>query len=238
MKQLLSLLCCAGGAAALFTGFDMKKEELLQDAADAYEKVSGSGVILEGVDAVNQYPDYPDGCEAVSLYMLMQYYDSSITMEDVIDALPIADNPYQSRQGFVGYDPEEYYIGNPAIACWGSYNGPIAEAANTLLDGGFTAETGASLSEIRAILDSGNPVEAWRYLDDDAAFTEYTEWIDLKTGKTVEYPLEMHAVVIYGYDSTGFWIADPNGGTTYHMIYSDFEPLFEGLGSRIVYRLA
>ncbi len=65
MKQLISLLCCAGGAAALFTGFDMKKEELLQDAADAYEKVSGSGVILEGVDAVNQYPDYPDGCEAV-----------------------------------------------------------------------------------------------------------------------------------------------------------------------------
>ena len=121
MKQLISLLCCAGGAAALFTGFGMKKEELVQDAADAYEKVSGSGVILEGVDAVNQYPDYPDGCEAVSLYMLMQYYDSSITMEDVVDALPIADNPYQSREGFVGYDPEEYYIGNPTIACWGSY---------------------------------------------------------------------------------------------------------------------
>jgi uncharacterized protein YvpB len=235
MKRVISVLCCAGGAVALLTGFGMKKEELVQDVAAVYQKASGSGVILEGVEAVNQYPDYPDGCEAVSLYMLMQYYDSSITMEDVIDALPIADNPYQDRFGMVGYDPEEYYIGNPAIACWGSWNGPIAQAANTLL-GDFTAETGVSLSEIKAVLDTGNPVEAWRYLDDDATYTEYSTWTDIETGETIEYPLEMHAVVIYGYDSTGFWIADPNGGTTYHMSYSAFEPLFEGLGSRIVYR--
>lgn len=42
---------------------------------------------ITGVPFINQYPNYPTGCESVALTILLKYYGVSVTPDDVIEAL-------------------------------------------------------------------------------------------------------------------------------------------------------
>ena len=43
---------------------------------------------ITGVPLINQYPNYPRGCETVALTILLNYYGIMVTPDDIISVLP------------------------------------------------------------------------------------------------------------------------------------------------------
>jgi Uncharacterized protein conserved in bacteria len=210
---------------------DMKPDGSLQ------EKTEKTGVTLDVIEYC-QYPDYPTGCESVSLYMLLQYYGVDVTVDQIYDLLPMGAQPYVDEEGVRhGANPEREFVGDPRSEySYGVFNRPIAQVAEQFKPGAETRE-GASVEDIKAILDTGNPVLAW-YVSAPMRDIMYRwSWMDEK-GEMVHWPGGEHAVVVCGYDDTAIIYRDPNAGTTVVIDDDTFSRSFQELGGRIVYYTA
>ena len=182
-----------------------------------------------------QYPDYPTGCESVSLYMLLDYYGIDVKVDDIYDLLPMGAQPYDDENGVRhGANPEREFVGDPRSEySYGVFNEPIAQVAEQFKPGVKTKK-GATIDEIKAILDTGDPVLAW-YVSAPMRDIMYRwSWLD-ENGEMVHWPGGEHAVVICGYDDTSLTYRDPNAGTTVIIDYDTFSKSFDELGGRIVY---
>lgn len=201
------------------------------------EDQEGTGVMLDVMEYC-QYPDYPTGCESVSLYMLLNYYGADVTVDRIFDLLPRGAQPYRDENGVRrGANPEREFVGDPrSESSYGVFNEPIARVAGQFIPG-FTARTGATIDDIRAILDTGNPVLAW-YVSAPMRDIMYRwSWVD-EYGETVHWPGGEHAVVVCGYDEASITYRDPNAGTTVVIDSGTFSRSFGELGGRIVYRMS
>ncbi len=211
-----------------------KPGDVKPDGSVEAEKPSSDSVLLDVIEFC-QYPDYPTGCESVSLYMLLNYYGADVSVEQIYDLLPMGAQPYDDENGIRhGANPEREFVGDPRSEySYGVFNEPIAQVAEQFMAGVQTA-TGVSIDDIKAILDTGNPVLAW-YVSAPMRDIMYRwTWLD-ETGETVTWPGGEHAVVICGYDDTSLTYRDPNAGTTVVIDYATFEKSFSELGGRIVY---
>lgn len=109
-------------------------------------------VELEGIIAINQYPNYPTGCESVSLYILLRYYNIDITIEKIIATLPKGKVPTNHSKNNIGGNPDREFLGDPKkTQSLGVYNKPIAQTANKFKKGAI-ARNGLELDEIKAII--------------------------------------------------------------------------------------
>ena len=208
---------------------DVKPDGSVEDGALAEEEVM--------IDVIEfcQYPDYPTGCESVSLFMLLNYYGLDVTVDQIYDMLPMGAQPYDDENGVRhGANPEREFVGDPRSEySYGVFNEPIAKVAEQLKPGVVT-EKSATIDTIKAILDTGNPVLAW-YVSAPMRDIMYRwNWLD-EEGETVYWPGGEHAVVICGYDDTSLTYRDPNAGTTVIIDYDTFSKSFTELGGRIVY---
>ena len=198
------------------------------------EEAEDGGVMLDVIEFC-QYPDYPTGCESVSLYMLLNYYGVDVTVDQIYDLLPMGAQPYDDDEGVRhGANPEREFVGDPRSEySYGVFNEPIARVAEQFMPGVET-RTGASIDDIKAILDTGNPVLAW-YVSAPMRDIMYRwSWLD-ENGETVYWPGGEHAVVICGYDEDSLTYRDPNAGTTVVIDCDTFRKSFDELGGRIVY---
>ena len=198
------------------------------------EHAEENGVMLDVMEFC-QYPDYPTGCESVSLYMLLSYYGVDVSVEKIYDLLPMGAQPYDDDQGVRhGANPEREFVGDPRSEySYGVFNEPIAQVAEQFLPGVLT-KTGASVDDIKAVLDTGNPVLAWYVSAPMREIMYRWSWLD-ERGEMVHWPGGEHAVVVCGYDDTSITYRDPNAGTTVVIDYDTFEKSFLELGGRIVY---
>lgn len=193
-------------------------------------------IYLSDVIDYNQNPDYPTGCECASLYILLQYYGVDVTMEEIVEALPKGPTPYEVDGVLYGANPEREFVGDPRDSnSYGVFNEPIRETAEQFKSGAI-AKSGATLEDIKEIIESGNPVEAWYTTNIEGGIQYRREWIDYETGETVKWPAYEHAVVIYGFDSyNNVLYKDPNTGSSHAMGWDTFKEAFEELGGMIVY---
>ena len=182
-----------------------------------------------------QYPDYPTGCESVSLYMLLNFYGTDVTIDQIYDLLPMGAQPYDDENGVRhGANPEREFVGDPrSDYSYGVFNDPIAVVAENFKKGVRTKRN-ASIDDIKAILDTGNPVLAWYVSAPMRPIMYRWSWID-ELGETVDWPGGEHAVVICGYDDSTLTYRDPNAGTTVIIDYETFSKSFDELGGRIVF---
>ena len=182
-----------------------------------------------------QYPDYPTGCESVSLYMLLDFYGVDVTVDQIYDLLPMGAQPYDDENGVRhGANPEREFVGDPrSDYSYGVFNDPIADVAEHFKNGVKTKRN-ATIDDIKAILDSGNPVLAWYVSAPMRPIMYRWSWID-ELGETVDWPGGEHAVVICGYDEETLTYRDPNAGTTVIIDYETFLKSFNELGGRIVF---
>ncbi len=182
-----------------------------------------------------QYPDYPTGCESVSLFMLLKYYGLDVMVDQIYDLLPMGAQPYDDEQGVRhGANPEREFVGDPrSDYSYGVFNEPIAKVAEHFKQNVQT-KTSASIDDIKAVLDTGNPVLAW-YVSAPMRDIMYRwSWLD-ENGEMVHWPGGEHAVVVCGYDNDSLTYRDPNAGTTVVIDYDTFSKSFNELGGRIVY---
>ena len=214
-----------------------KAGDVKPDGSVEAESAEENSVMLDVMEFC-QYPDYPTGCESVSLYMLLKYYDVDVTVENIYDLLPMGAQPYDDENGVRhGANPEREFVGDPRSEySYGVFNEPIAKVAEQFMPGVKT-EKGATVDDIKAILDTGNPVLTW-YVSAPMRDIMYRwAWLD-ENGELVHWPGGEHAVVVCGYDDTSLTYRDPNAGTTVIIDYDTFAKSFSELGGRIVYYAA
>jgi len=211
-----------------------KAGEIRPDGSVEEEKPAGKSVMLNAKEFC-QYGDYPTGCESVSLYILLSYYGVEVTIDRIIDLLPMGAQPYDAPDGVrYGANPEREFVGDPrSDISYGVFNGPVAQVAEQIKPGVKT-KTGATIEEIKAIMDTGNPVMAWYVSSPMRPIMYRWSWVDDR-GEMVYWPGGEHAVVICGYDDTTLVYRDPNSGTTVEIDYDTFEKSFTEMGGRILY---
>lgn len=182
-----------------------------------------------------QHPAYPTGCESAALYILLKYYGTDVTMEQIVNALPKGPKPYTSGGVTYGANPEREFVGDPRdSASFGVFNRPLASTA-ALFRSGVLTKTGASLTEVLSLLNEGSPVIVWYTTNPEAGIVYRRQWYDYQTGELIRWPGGEHAVVICGHDDVNLTYRDPNTGGSQTMAQAEFQKIFDELGGRIVY---
>lgn len=88
------------------------------------------------IPLINQNPDYPNGCEAASATMLLNYYGIPITLKDFIENYLMTEKVYEKEGKRYGPNPSVYYAGNPSDPKrgWGCFEPVIARAIQSVIN--------------------------------------------------------------------------------------------------------
>lgn len=216
-------------------GLESNLNSLQQEYNRLYKEYQSKNTFyITGVPFINQYPDYPTGCESVALTILLNYYGVVVTPDDVITALPKGSVPYTKDGVTYGGNPEVEFIGNPySLHSYGVYERPLAEVANKFKPG-ITIATGTSFDEILKIVGTGRPVIVWTSMYLAAPYIS-TSWIYEPTGERIYWKANEHAVVIIGYTPNEVIISDPIGGQMKYQSISIFRERYNYYGKKALY---
>ncbi|MGF7016882.1 uncharacterized protein YvpB [Lachnospiraceae bacterium PF1-21] len=116
-----------GVAALLVTGilalgFILREEEEVMSAE--YVNLSAETIVTEeegteikndiilAVKNIRQLPELPNGCEATSLAMVLDYYSMEITKTELVDKYLDMENLQYDHGVVYGGNPEETYFGS------------------------------------------------------------------------------------------------------------------------------
>lgn len=191
--------------------------------------------VLLDVEPVSQYPDYPTGCESVSLYMLLKYYNVDVSIDKIIEELPKGPLPYGDGDILEGANPEKEFVGSPLDEnSYGVLSEPIRITANKFKDGAKT-KTGTTIKDIRKILKSGNPMIAWFTTNLEEGIVYKEKWLDYETGEIIKWPSYEHAILITGIDNKNVYYNNPNTGKKEKININIFKKIFDMIDGRIVY---
>ena len=191
---------------------------------------------------ISQYPDYPTGCESVSLYILLRYYGVDVTLDDIINVLPKGPAPYEQDGMLFGADPNIEFVGDPRDASsYGVYCAPLAETANKFKEGAvgispYISDENSAIDHVKSLLDDGIPAVVWlRNVEPNDNLTDFTRWTTPETGETVVWFSGEHAVVVYAYDADNYYCSDPMAGGKTTVAKEDFEYKVKMFGGMSVY---
>lgn len=195
------------------------EEEL---ATEAVETALEEPTVSDRVEELLQLPDYPAGCEATSLAIVLRAMGYDVGIGDILD-------------GYLSYDPTwtdaGSYLGDPYTG-GGAFPPAVVIAADGFLsdvdsDERATDLTGATFDEIAEIVSSGTPVLVWTTM-----YQEPPAFSGQLVGDYAWYTNE-HCVVVYGVDEGAVLVSDPLEGLV-ERDYARFSRLFEECGSMAV----
>lgn len=181
--------------------------------------ISGKYNYLEGlkqsnfydVPLISQLPTYPNGCEAASAVMLLNYYGVNITLEEFMAYLP-KEKIYTEDGTRFGPNPALYYAGDPKSpnGGWGCFDIVIAKTINTILENknlSLSINLKEGKERLSAIAYNG-PSLIWVTIDYEEVKEVFT-WTSYDKKETYTYPKDEHVVVLIGYDEEYYYINDP-----------------------------
>lgn len=198
------------------------------------KKESNNTFYITGVAFINQYPDYPTGCESVSLAILLNYYGIDISPLDIINNLPKGSLPYNKDGITYGGDPEREFVGDPLTTnSYGVYEKPLAEIATKYKDG-IIIGTGMDFDQILEVVKQGRPVVVWTSMNLSIPYISKS-WIYEPTGEKIHWKSGEHAVVVIGYTENKIIISDPIGGKIKYQSRSIFEERYNYFGKKALY---
>lgn len=188
------------------------------------------------VPSVLQLPELPHGCEITSATSILKSYGYNVSKTTMADQyLPRA--PFKHKKGkLYGPDPYKAYAGNPRLDPGGffTYAPPVVTAVNQYLkDENGTQKaldiSGSTKEEIFAQLNRGIPVVIWVTLDLSKPINSYSWYIDGTEEKFIA-PINLHAVVLHGYDDAHVFAMNPLKGELTYKI-DEFFDSYVALGS-------
>lgn len=201
-------------------------------------------VVDLGIRAILQNPELPNGCEVTALATVinsLNSYVSKTTLSDIyLPQFPFYTVGADKQRA--GGDPNLYFAGNPrsSFNAYYCFAGPIVSAANSYFSAVGMSNTaidltGADEAQLVHQLDMGYPVIAWGTLSMGDAYTfAPNAWIiNEETGEKHIPFLNLHCVVLTGYDDEFFLLADPIRGNV-AVRRSTFMNAYRQIGSRAV----
>ena len=163
--------------------------------------------------------DLPNGCEAVSLAMVLSQFIPNINPHEIIDKY-LPKKPIGLYNGvYIGEDPTYYYIGDPAGRGFGIFaEGITVTAEETLKAYNLDREreainiSGCSDEELFAYVESGYPVIVWGTLLMKPIQRGSHSW-HLPTGQLYWYPGNQHCYILVEVSEDEVVLYDPREGT-------------------------
>lgn len=223
--SLLALLCAhkAGASFRETEAIAVEPVSAVEKEADglpqqmAATQTPAAGILLPA-DPILQKPELPNGCEATSLAVMLQYYGyPADKMQMAYEYIPREDF-FTAGDVRYGPSPDTAYAGDPAINVgFYCFAGPIAAGANRYLserESSLQCEdiSGTTPDDWRLYLESGAPVMLWVTLDfgAEAKYLDY-RW-QLPDGSDYTPFKNLHCIVLVGYDDATFTLCDPLSG--------------------------
>ena len=170
------------------------------------------------VRTVLQNPELPNGCEAASLAALLKYKGVPADKLDLAYGYIPRGDIEETTDGRTGPDPELAYAGDPAAGLgFYCFAQPVAQGANAYLAAQGSALRAADITGVTGqgllqYLRGGDPVIVWITKDLSAPRTGGCTWLLADTGETYAPYVNLHCVVLAGWDGDTCTIADPLQG--------------------------
>lgn len=167
------------------------------------------------VPLIRQLPELRYGCEVTSTAMMLQYAGVEVDKMDLYKAIKKDHDPLVKRKGDIikWGNPEEGFVGDmtgkngkPGYAV---YDKVIVELVNYYLPGRAINLTGAEFDTLLKQIENGYPVVVWT--TGDYRLPDRPEKWE-HNGETIVTPLDLHVVVLVGYDDHYVYLNDPLSG--------------------------
>jgi len=164
--------------------------------------------ILE-IPIISQMPDYPNGCEAVSATMFLNYYGINLSVSDFINNYLPMQKVYEKNGIRYGPNPANYYAGNPTDTYrgWGVFAPVIEKSLQEALKNTkylVNNRVGTNLNYLVTDL----PAIIWVGIDYKEVTDTYMWFNEMET-EVYTYPKNAHVVLLVGYDHDYFYLNDP-----------------------------
>lgn len=209
----------------------LKKQEY-QTLKKQYTDISTH--IVSDIITYNQNPKYPNGCEAVALYIMLKHYGVDVTVDSIIDALPRGNTPHYVNGVLYGGDPNYEFLGDPrSDDGWGIYDKGLAPIANKFKSGIING-TGMDFNKIFSLINENRPVLVWTSMDMKKPFVS-TSWISEKTGEKIIWKRYNHAVLVIGYNDDSVIVSDPINGRIRYFDRDTFISIYDFMGRKALY---
>ena len=186
--------------------------------APYFRGISTKDYVNLDVELIYQYPEYPSGCELVSLTMLLKYYGYDTDKSDIIENYLITGSNFVDS-----YSGSVYSSG-------GCFAPAIVKMANKFLtehDNKYKALdlTGTKLEDLYKYIDDGAPVMVWCTIGLDRGWSTGGQTYN---GKVYEFNSLEHCVVLSGYNSKDGTVTlhDPIDGVKTVSV-DNFEPIYD-----------
>ena len=160
----------------------------------------------------------PNGCEVVSLTMVLSRYLPDITSREIAEKyMPRKDYPAYHQGVYIAEDPTHYYIGDPAGSGFGIFAPGILRTAQDTLDAygmNLTAYdiSGCGEEELFGYITGGYPVIVWIPMRlAPVSWGRIMSW-HLPDWKLYRWPSPMHCAVLVSFTDTKVTLYDPTVG--------------------------
>lgn len=162
------------------------------------------------VNNILQYPHLPNGCEIVSLAIVLQYYGYEV------DPVTLYEN-YMPKSSLWNGDPWTTYVGNAKGNGLGCYAPCIVTTGNAYLkDAGSSNQvmdvSDRTFSYYKTLINTGHPVIIWGLVDMN--MNSKACWEATIHEKQVIWHSYSHCLVLIGYTNDTYIFCDPLKGIT------------------------
>ncbi len=189
-----------------------------EDHPDDYEMTSGK--YLLDVPLVKQNPELKYGCEVTSLTMMLQYAGIATNKMELYNAIRKDEDPIRrSPSGDIisWGNPADGFVGDMTgkQAGYAVFDKPMEELVNRYLPNRAVNLTNHGFDEVLQHVAYGYPVVVWT--TGDYRLPDRPEsWSH--GNQTITSPLDLHAVVLVGFDDQNVFINDPLSGRKQHPV--------------------
>jgi uncharacterized protein YvpB len=169
--------------------------------------------VMLDVPLIIQNPELKYGCEVTSLTMVLQYAGVELGKMDLYNSVKKENDPLiRYKNDIVKWgNPAEGFVGDMTgkRAGYAVFDKPIEELANKFLPGRAVNLTGQDFESVLNHASKGFPVVVWTTGD----YRLPDRWESWTHGsQTIKTPLDLHAVVLVGYDDNYVYLNDPLSG--------------------------
>ncbi len=197
-------------------------------------KIKSKTYMIKNFPTYSQFPNYPNGCETVALYLMLKYYGVNVSVETLVNNLAKGDAVHWENDIRYGGNPEIEFVGNPRDKHgYGVYQKPIINLASKYKTG-MVDYTGHSLNQVLNIVKGGTPVQVWVSINLKNT-SVCADWIHKASGKKIEWICNLHSVVIVGFNDNYIYVSDPYVGSIKKYNRNQFQKMYNLFGKRAIY---
>jgi uncharacterized protein YvpB len=209
---LLPLLGCSHGLPAEHTAHVQTISDT--PVAKTKQQTALKTKILLNVPLIKQNPELKYGCEVTSLAMMLQYAGANTNKMKLYQEISKDPDPLKRAPNgnIISWgNPAEGFVGDMTgkHAGYAVFDQPMVILINSYLPGRAVNLTGKAFDEVLAHVSAGYPVVTWTTGD----YRLPDRWESWTHGKEViTTPLDLHAVVVVGYERDTIFLNDPLSG--------------------------